>query len=117
MKTQQISRNEFIRKFNKLDSQSKTALLLKAGMRQERINEELGNDLKSVEISEISDCFDNDLVCDIWSIMEESQLIENNKKERLAASQDYKNGKIDLFTYGQILNNITYAEEAQGIEY
>ncbi len=49
--------------------------------------------------------------------MNKAQIIENNKKERLQASQDFKNGIIDLVTYGHILNNITYAEEIQGIKY
>lgn len=49
--------------------------------------------------------------------MNKTQIIEKHKKERLQASQDYKNGKIDLFTFGLIVNSITYAEEIQGISY
>jgi hypothetical protein len=49
--------------------------------------------------------------------MNKAQIIKNNKKERSQAYQDYKNGKIDLIAYAHIVNNITYSEEAQGIEY
>ena len=49
--------------------------------------------------------------------MKTKQIIEKHKKERSQASQDFKNGKIDLFTYSQIVNSITYAEEIQGIKY
>ena len=115
MKTQQISRNEFIRKFNELDVTAKTVILLKAGVTIEE-SKQIDTDTSAAEIVEnFTD--GTSLIHDIWSIMEESQLIENNKKERSEAYQDYKNGKIDLIAYAHIVNNITYSEEAQGIEY
>lgn len=69
--SQQITRNEFIRKFNKLDSQAKTAILLKAEMTKQEL-EEIG-DLKNIEASDIVEYFgDHEVIANVWTIMEEN---------------------------------------------
>ena len=68
MKTQQLTRNEFIRKFNKLDVTAKTAILLKAGVTSEELKY-VDSDTDTAEIVEnFTD--GTSLIHDIWSIME-----------------------------------------------
>ena len=44
-------------------------------------------------------------------------IINHNIQRKKQASQDYKDGKIDCITLGQIINSIYYSEVDQGISY
>jgi hypothetical protein len=69
MITQQISRNEFIRKFNELDVTAKTAILLKAGVTIEE-SKQIDTDTNAAEIVEnFTD--GTELIHNIWNIMED----------------------------------------------
>ena len=47
----------------------------------------------------------------------QQQIIKQNIQTKKQAGQDYKNGKIDLITMGQIMNSVYYSEVEQGISY
>ncbi len=109
MQTQQLTRNEFIKKFNALDVADKTAILLKAGVTNEE-SKQIDSDTNAAEIVEnFTD--GTELIHNIWTIMEEAQ---NTKKwRRLSGFEGGSKVFLSDFEVSQIEKQIDEANKKE----